>query len=418
MGFLSSVFDEIALKSVFLEEKKEKKYNLTPENVIGFKLFKEQWRWLFFLKNSYNLVDKVMGSRKYGKSEVITIYWVILLAVKYKKKVGIITKQFNRSKKLLRQIEDGLLKAGVELDISNSSYIYFKGDNTKEPNISAFTINQVIKGTHVDCIVCDDIVDEQDETSATELEHTINFYKNLVNITKKIIIVGQPVTETDLYAMLDGAEGVNCFNSFFGSIPELDINLDELRNLGIPERNIQRNYFGVLIADKDLPFADCTVANFDIKNNGVAVIDPAFGGGDKIGLTIGYNDYDSGKHYIKLFEFNGDVYNFKQEIIRTLENYKVYKCYIESNDGGGVLRDFKRTENTNIYFKGFRENKNKEVRILSRIGRFKNRIVLDGAVKNVINYNAKIKNNNDDVVDSLASYINLVDGNLEGVKEL
>jgi hypothetical protein len=422
-SFLDGIFTselKTELSTLFYEKEKEQEIIIDDNIILGFKLYKQQWEWLSWLDSSTARVDMLLGARRYGKSEAITIFYSILKAVKENKKIGIVTKKFNRGAKFLRQIRAGLLKCGVELEIANSNNIFIKGNKTKEANINAITINQVIKGMHLDIIICDDIVDEQDEHSAAELENTIDFYKNVINITKKIIIIGQPVTETDLYAVLKGAEGVNILECFYGCIPELDksINLESLRNLGIPERNIQRNYYGLLIADKDLPFADLEVANFDIKENAVATIDPAFGGGDKVGMTIGYKDYSTNKILCKLYEFVGDVYNLKNEILNILKQNGVYKCFIESNDGGGVLRDFKQTGAGNsIYFKGFRETKNKETRILSRIGRFKNRLIIGGAVKQVINYNSKLKTN-DDVVDSLASFLNLVDGNVEGVKEL
>lgn len=405
------------LNSVFYEEKQEKNIVFNENDILGFFFYEEQRRWVEWLNNSTNKTNMLLGARSYGKSEAITIYYAILEAVQNNKKVGILTKRYGRGAKILRKIRSSLQNIGVELDVANSNSIFFKNNKSKEANFTLITINQAIKGMHLDLIIGDDLVDETDEYSLVELENTIDFYKNVINITKKIVLIGQPVTESDLYAILKDSAGVNIFESFYGKIPELDknINLEELRKIGIPERNIQRNYFGILISDKILQFADLKVGNFDITN-GVACIDPSFSGTDKNGIAIGYKDYNTNTIFIKVFELDGDVFELKDKIINILKNNNVYKCFIESNDGGGVLRTFRNSQ-AEIFFKGFRETKNKELRILSRVGRFKNNLVLAGDVKNVINYNHKLKQN-DDGIDAVASLINFLDGNLEQVKEL
>ncbi|KAL0263850.1 UNVERIFIED_CONTAM: hypothetical protein PYX00_011151 [Menopon gallinae] len=384
MNFLREVLEEVkeAMSGVF-EEKVNPITTPLPINILGYRLYKEQEKWIeFCFKEESKKIKLLLGARGYGKTEVITIYGTIKYIVENQAnnpKVIILTRQQDRVKGIIRAIKAGLIEAGVAIK-STSNLIRLEGNNSKEANVIGLTINsRGIRGNHVDIVIMDDPVIALDEKSEIERQTVKSVYTECLNITKKIIVLGQPVHKEDLYATLKSIKEVDKHYSFYNcnAIEELNKDIELLRKTST-EKDIQRNFFNNLISNDIYPFSNIKVEEFNLDMNNEAAIDPAFKGEDSIGIAIGR----------------------KSE---------------ESNDNGGALRYIKSLE-SNISFKGYKETINKEIRIRSRLGRVKEGLVLHSKsdIKEVIDWNEDAKH--DDSIDALASLVNFLDGNKDRVK--
>jgi len=433
LGLLKNIKSSINLKGL-LNNKVQVELKATPETILGYSLYPEQQNWLdFCFKNDQAQVKMLLGARGYGKTEVITKYAVIKHLLQHKAENPsfiIITRTLKRSRAILYSISSILKEFKVEAKFT-AEEVRFKTNGSKEANILVTTLNAGdLRGHHVDYCIFDDPVISQDEKSEAERENAKLVFRESLNVAKRVIVLGQPVHEQDLYAMLLGA-GVDSRKSFYNinNIKELNLNLELLQKT-TTEREIQKNYFGELMAQGLYPFHDIEVAEFDFVGNTIATIDPSFQGKDAIGIAIGVKAEGAykltgadgeekiinGEVYKTLaIKIEGDVYEQAKEIITILEHFKVYRCYIESMDNGGVLRHFKNLS-SNISFVGFKESINKEVRIRSRLGAVKERIILhsESDLKEITAWTEGVKH--DDCIDALASLINFLLGNKDKVK--
>ncbi|MFL1780833.1 hypothetical protein ABSA28_00536 [Candidatus Hepatincolaceae symbiont of Richtersius coronifer] len=392
----------------------------TEQDILGFTLYPEQRKWIdFAFKRSSQLssqeveVKNIQGARDYGKTEAVTKLGIIEYLAKNPKSTFIIaTREYSRSKDILYSLSLAMKQVNFKGDFKAES-IRLQGNITKEATISLAT-NKAgsIRGKHVDYIICDDLVIASDETSELERRRTLKFFQECFNVAKNIIILGQPVHEEDLYAHLKKS-GVQSMFSFFGSIPQRDKDIAELRKNGVSEREIQKNYFGELISDDLYPFANIKVEEFSFVSNTFACIDPAFDGEDNVGVAIGIEKNNI--FYCLVKKLKGDIYDLKSQILDLLEAHNVEVCYVESNDGGGAFRSFK-SEDTNMFFRKYKETLHKQTRIKSRIGRVKNNLVLssNSNFSEILSWSEDKKH--DDAVDALASLLNFLTGNKDMVK--
>lgn len=422
---LRSSFQELGqgFRASFVFGSKEVEVRLpSPQEVLGFDLYEEQTKWYGFCfgEESEGQTRLFLGARKYGKTDSLSVYGCVKYLTQNHKQnptILILTRSQARTKDIVRSIVRGLKLTGLSFE-ANATEVRLASNKTKQPNVRGLTINsRELRGNHVDVAIMDDPVIPQDETSEVERANTIRIFSELQNIARKIIVLGQPVHKEDLYAVLENS-GVATYKSFYNenAIAELALNIEELRKT-TPEKYIQSNYYGLLVESDLYPFAGITVGEFEFEGATVACIDPAFGGEDSIGIAIGTQREVAGQTQllIRCHKLEGNIFDLKEDLVKVLEYFNVHTCYIESNDNGGVLRDFKGSTNKTI-FRGFKEYNNKEVRILSRIGPARERILLhsDGDVKEVINWSKH--NKHEDTIDAVASLVNFLTGNKDKLK--
>ncbi|MDR2008824.1 MAG: hypothetical protein LBQ34_07655 [Alphaproteobacteria bacterium] len=399
-----------------------KKINLNPFDFLGYHLYSEQEDWLkFAFTRSQHLrpqdpeAKALFGARDYGKTAVITIYGsATQLEIDPKYTSIIFTRERTRGKAIMETLGRGLKKAGFKLKKCNTKEIRTIDNDTKEPSIFSTTpFSQDWRGMHVNTIIIEDIVIMQDRLSPTNREKTKKFYEECFNIAKNIIIIGQPVHKEDLYAMLKELN-IPTKISYYGSIPELDKDLDLLRSQGMSEHDLQKNYFGELIPDGLTPFANIPVMAINFTSSTWAVIDPAFKGSDKIGIAIGVLK-ENGILYAEVFELEGDFYDLRNEITSLLRQKKVVRLWIEANDNGGAMRDMENWD-TGITIFGYRSTKNKIDMIKSRVGKWANNLILQSNeyVNCVLDWNDQSKH--DDGIDALGNLTNFITGNQENIK--
>ncbi len=414
-------------------EKKE----VSAKNILDWEgIYAEQEKWLEFIFNNPKAsketrvvnVFLVLGARSYGKTEVITKLGVIKELAKNPKLTFLLaTRKEARAKRILKSLHKPMKELGFKGSYLSES-INLDNNISKQDTYSICNGSESsLRGNHVDWLFGDDLVIGSDEHSEKERKNTIGFYQEALNVAKNIVILGQPVHEEDLYAMienafnthLEGKEGNKSINimimkSPYGSIPERDKDLKSLSIAGVSERNIEKNYNLKLIKDETYPFANIEYEEFIFHSRTVACIDPSFEGEDATGIGIVLKR--EGKFLSLVKKIEGDIIENHNKILNFLEENNVEICFIELNNGGGeVYRKFKAS-NSEILFKGYRENRNKHVKILSHIGTRREKIILStyGDFKEILNYNKSTKH--DDVADALASLLNFVTGNKDKVK--
>ncbi len=395
---------------------------ITAKLILGYDLYPAQNAMIdFCYKKDSRQVKMCLGSRKYGKTDVVVVLKVIEILKEDPQATFLIaTKELSRTSSIIETIGIHLQALGFKGSFASKKIQLKENKRNKQDNIKAVTPRaSSLRGNHADYLICDDIIVDTDENSPRELARAKTFFSESVNVAERIIILGQPVHEEDLYAMLSGdkvRDVVDCMRFFNGTIPELDRDLEVLRDMGISERSIRKNYYGELIADGFYPFGDIKVEGFSTPKGEyiIATIDPAFDGEDRVAVSLGYIKDD--KYYVRVASFDGNIFELKEEIGEYLRGHNVSTCYIESNDNGGVYRVFEDSDYSRaITFYAFRETLNKEVRIKTRIGAVASELILAGAdAKYVLQWNGSSKV--DDVPDSVASLINFLNSNPERLK--
>lgn len=438
IGLLNNIKKEINLTGLLSNNINNNDIECTPKQVLGYDLYPEQYKWIDFCYGDLNTTKRIvnirllLAARDYGKTDTLIVYKIVdLLKNNPDLKFIIATRKEERAKDILFAISFALKALGFKGKF-NKKNIRLDLNSTKTSNISiANSSTSSLRGLHVDILIGDDLVISDDENSETSRKSTIKFYFECLNTTKNIILLGQPVHEQDLYAVLQEIESINNNNidnnkkeldikihkSPHGSIPELDKDLDSLRTL-ISEREIQKNYNLELISDGLYPFANLTFEEFNFIGHTFACLDPAFQGKDSIGLAIGIKT----EHNYKILanKINGNIYDIINEVIKILQHFNVAKCFIESNDNYGVYRKFKELKviEHSIKFAGYQESNQvkKEVRIRSRIGAVKDKLILhsQSSINEITGWNETVKH--DDCVDAIAGLINFLNGNKEKLK--
>ncbi len=214
-------------------------------------------------------IKLLLAARKYGKTDYLTI-----LNTAYKMKTVpnfscmIITKEESRGRAITRTIKQACIDNDVEFDVKASDELRVKGQFGKEASVIACPVGGTnYRGHHVDCIILDDPVVPADKTSPASRQRVIDLYNELVNLSSNILVIGQPVHRTDLYSVLKesslDSDKVKCMEVPHGSIPELDTDLNLLRQQGVSEEAIGANYLLKLRSEGILPFYDCNISMDD-----------------------------------------------------------------------------------------------------------------------------------------------------------
>lgn len=287
----------------------------------------------------------LLGSRGYGKTDYITIMGIaydLYLAYVLDKPLTdhtnlIITKSKSRNAAILEEIKNALETNGVELEKANASVIRLKGHVGKDHSVEAITIKTSMRGRHPKRIVMDDPVTDED-VSAAMRALVKRRYDEAYKLCSNVIIIGQPAHYDDLYANLRGI--IKTMEVPYGSIPELDADLEAMRLAQVDETTIKMSYLLEIPKEGASIFANLNFIDSMPTGEKVAFLDPS-DGGDYSALSIfrGYLNGIAvkGKAYKKAW------YHCLDEIAEDLRSNDVKRLCFETNKHGDQALDVLRS---------------------------------------------------------------------------
>lgn len=220
----------------------------------------------------------LLGARGIGKSEYTTVLGLAYEIYLDPDDTTIVsTKVEKNGRRMLKAAARALLANGVELEINNANEIRVKGCTRKEHNLMLVTVGSAgFRSMHPKRVLFDDPVVPGNVSEADRDELKVT-YEEAIKLTKNVAIIGQPVDFRDLYAYLRGI--IKTMEVPYGSIPELDHDLDAQRAAGVDEKSIQASYFLKVTPEGDASFHDIErIKDFPTDTSSIAFIDPADGG--------------------------------------------------------------------------------------------------------------------------------------------
>lgn len=372
----------------------------------------------------------LLGARGYGKTDYVTVlgvaYEIYLDFFWPKDKSGkptdttlIVTKSDERNAAMLEEIKKACEANGVEFEKANASCLRVKGLHGKDHTVSTVTIGtSSLRGRHPKRILMDDPVTEDDVSEATR-KRVQRKYNELSKLTMNICVIGQPVHKADLYQSLRPL--LKKMEVPFGSIPELDADLEAMKLAGISPESISASYHLKVISETGFPLENVKLIDSYPVGDSFAFIDPAFGsstgGGDYTAMTVlrGHFDGVAVQGYVWKRAWNHCL----EDMVKRMVSLGVKRVGFECNSLGdmplGILR--KALEPYGIGVVGKCSTNAKHSRIMNA-GMYSPSIHLSKQsdrvyIEQVVNYEYGAKN--DDAPDSLASALELV-GLIRGAK--
>jgi hypothetical protein len=357
----------------------------------------------------------ILGARGYGKTDYWTIlgiaYCVYMDGVEASELI--VTKTKRRATAIVEAIADALIKNDVELEKANASCVRVEGRVGKDDSVQVLSLKSSFRGPHPKRATMDDPVTEEDVSEATRLL-VERKYNELMKLTANVIVIGQPAHKHDLYAKLRPL--LKLLELPYGSIPELDHDLEAQRLAGVDEKSIQASYFLKIVSDGSAPFERINYLDrFPGADTSVAFLDPSHKGKDTSALSI-IQGYFQGVAVVG-FAAHKAWNHWLDDIVPKLKQFKVKKLCIECNGLGDspVLQMRALLKDQGIGVVGIDSTDNKHARIMAA-GTFAHLIHLskesDKAYTDQVvqyEYGAKL----DDAPDSLATclkWIGLIRG--------
>lgn len=224
----------------------------------------------------------LLGARGYGKTDYVTIlgtaYRLYLDYVdgELTESILIITKSRIRNAAILQEIAGALKANGVLIEKENSSCVRVMGCRGKDHSVEAITIRSSFRGRHPKCLLMDDPVTEED-VSPAQRALVERKYSEAYKLCKNMTIIGQPAHAFDLYAKLRPALKRK-LEIPWGSIPELDQDLDAMKLAGIDSASIEMSYHLRVPITGNMPFGGIKYIDKFHPGDAVAFIDPSDGG--------------------------------------------------------------------------------------------------------------------------------------------
>lgn len=272
----------------------------------------------------------LLGSRGVGKTDYITILGVAYDIYLHELETTnlIVTKSKQRNGAIIQEIASALKCNGIELDKENASCIRVKGLIGKDHSVEALTIGSSARGRHPRRVLMDDPVTDEDISKAMRLK-VKRKYNEIMKLCSNVAVIGQPAHAYDLYAELRPV--VLKLEIPFGTIPELDHDLDAQRKAGVDESSIQASYFLKIDNDGTMPFSKIKYVDVFPHGDSVAFIDPS-DGGDFTAISIIKSHFDGvavfGKQWKKAW------YHCIDEFVPILKARNVKKLCFETNKHG------------------------------------------------------------------------------------
>lgn len=399
---LKAISGEIELKKEsHLNQKSEKvSFERFCENAGYPKPFLKQMEMRDFAFKE-TCIRLILGSRGYGKTDYVTVIGVAYeIYLDLTDTNFIITKSKTRNTAIINEIANALEKNGVELEKRNSTEVRVKGLIGKDSSASAATIKSVsMRGRHPRRIIMDDPVTPEDKTESTRAAAKAA-YNEAVKLTSNVLLIGQPVHKFDLFEEIRPI--VKKIEIPYGSIPELDPDLEAQRLAGVDEASIQASYFLKVLNESTTPFNSVKYLDkFPEGGGAVAVIDPSEGG-DFTAISI-IKAYMQGVSVVG-FAYKRAWNHCLDDMAEKLTQYGVQRLCFETNKHGNQPLDILRQVFPGVGVVGRYSNNNKHARIMTagtyahmiHLSKESDKIYLDQVVK--YEYKAKY----DDCPDSLA----------------
>ncbi len=227
----------------------------------------------------------LLGSRGYGKTDYITILGVAYdIYLNRTTSWLIVTKSRARNAAIIEEIAKALMQNGVTLEKQNSTCVRVNGLAGKDHSVEAITVKSSARGRHPKKILMDDPVTDEDTSEAVRLQ-VQRKYNELFKLCSNITILGQPAHAQDLYAKLRPLLSRK-MEVPYGTIPELDHDLEAQRLAGVDEKSIQASYFLKIVSDGQAPFEKINYLDRMPGGETVAFLDPSHKGKDTSALTI------------------------------------------------------------------------------------------------------------------------------------
>jgi len=325
----------------------------------------------------------------------------------------IISKSKSRNSAMIEEIGTALKNNGVPIAKQNTSRIRIEGLKGKDHSVEALTVKSSVRGRHPKRAILDDPVTDEDVSEAVRLG-VKRKYNEIMKLCANVIVIGQPAHLFDLYAELRPM--VKKMEVPYGSIPELDHDLEAQRAAGVDENSIQASYFLKVVSEGVTPFDKIKyIDQFPVGQSAVAFIDPSHEGGDYTALTIL-------KQHFEGIAVLGFVYkkawnHCLEEMMPHIARCKVQKLCFETNALGDqpVIMLRQLLKSTGVGVVGRKSTTHKHSRIMAA-GAFAHLIHLSKEshptyINHVVQYEYKSKY--DDAPDSLATcleWIGLIKG--------
>jgi hypothetical protein len=360
----------------------------------------------------------LLGSRGYGKTD-----YCVILGIAYKLYMDqfngkkpewsclLLTKSDQRNAAILSEIAKACEHNGMVLEKQSASGLRVNGLLGKDHSVSAVTIGtSSLRGRHPKLAIMEDVVTEEDVSAATRRK-VQRVYNEVSKLTPNVCVIGQPVHKFDLYETL--RPKLKKMEVPYGSIPELDVDLEAQRLAGVSEESIQASYFLKTFSESEFPLDGVQFIDRLPAGESVAFIDPSFEGGDYTALSIFKGHFDG-------VAVQGHVWkrawnHCLDKIVGRLIDCNVKRLCFETNSLGDQPVIMLREALTGVGVVGKKSTTNKHSRILNAspfarkiyIAKTSDPLYIDQVVK--YEYKAEF----DDAPDSLATgleWIGLIRG--------
>ncbi len=235
-----------------------------------------------------------LGARGYGKTDygVITNVSWWLDNISAEDTFLLVTKEEDRGKNVAGEIRRCLESRGHTFDIDKANEFNLAGHKGKDPTFVALPLrSKSFRGRHPKWIICDDII-TPDDCSAAERRKVEAVWAELIKLSPNICLIGQPAHAADIYAKMRALSGVRKLELPYGTIPELDADLEAQRAAGVSEASIDASYYLTIRASERMPFATIKKVPFFPRGGCAGFIDPSHEGIDYTAFALGAMNFD------------------------------------------------------------------------------------------------------------------------------
>ena len=275
----------------------------------------------------------LLGSRGYGKTDYAVICscaWNLLHNLQ--DTWLILTKEKARGTEIISEIARILTEEGVSLAKSSSLRLVLAGHTGKDPNVAVLPLrSKSFRGRHPKHIICDDLI-TPDDVSKAERDKVEAVRAELMKLTENVCFIGQPAHAKDVYAKLRKLPGVKKLEVPYGSIPQLDVNLDAQRAAGVSEESIQASYFLQIGEAERMPFSGVEYVDFFPSGTSTGFIDPSHEGVDYTAMAIGAMNFD--RFIVAGFAWPKAWDDCLEDILSVIKAYRV-ACFAFETNGLG-----------------------------------------------------------------------------------
>lgn len=304
----------------------------------------------------------LLGARGYGKTDysvICNVAWALLQNPA--DTWLILTKEKERGAEILGEISRILKENGAVLAKDSTRRLVLQGHKDKDPNVAALPLrSRSFRGRHPKHIVCDDLI-TPDDVSKAERDKVEAVREELMKLTPNVIFIGQPAHAKDVYAKIRHLPGVEKMEVPYGSIPQLDADLEAQRAAGISEESIQASYFLRISETERIPFAGLQTVEFFPSGGCAGFVDPSHEGADYTAMAIGAMNFDN--FVVAGFAWPKAWDDCVEDIGRVCMAYNVAKFAFETNGVGKHPVVMFRRNGANVA--EWRSDTNKHGRILN-----------------------------------------------------